>query len=796
MAWPAKGGKSSAPAAFAGKKGAGPFKGATTNGKGPATFRASESAGKDGGLFRSSFKGAGGGDAKGGVRREAPASPAPKGLLGSKGSVFTRPDGRLQGCGGPAAGPGGTIRAGGKKGGDFVPSKGPLLRDGFRQEPSLREAQAGGYSAAFGAAQRQPVGLKGQGQIADRFDAKGFGGKKGPPSSGFKGAPPAGIQQPPPPVNKGGEKGKRPRLSPADRIQSGEPLHTGIVRSFNPDKKNGFIDCQSMQQYGSSVYVFQDVLERALPIKAGQKNLRLGFVGPSSREESMQASRAPTRSNSAGRLRSKLHGTIKRQLSDQHSPYAAKARHPRRTKSKEEGLRQVKLKSCDSRSRSKGSQPQAWPDESPISDSSRPVLLAGPPSPKARSALKELSQLHRPPKCWPLSPRRQGSLGSQAALCVAKDLKRSFHKKASLPYAALFLADLRGGDFPLEIRQRADTLSKGEQTLSRSKWLGGLGSPSLTLRSSQDGEDETPAMNHLGSEASQESSGGTDDASSRRKNRLRLSISHKGRTGAWGMNSATIGSTPTASAASSWIRTQAIQDTEPKTSIIMVDTRDERIVSPFQAWLVREIMTNSSSSVNVLTERDQVMPPNSGYHLSLFANYTLDGVKATVAIAIDSQTGSPLEGLGVLVRATALALALSCATDRSSDDAVGNDADRVEFRYRDTNNRIDLKCARTSVPATWLTVSHISGPTLIQTISRCRVEGPEQTEQFAQLAAAHKGWWHDAATLDPAKVGVLVTVVAGLDAGNFHVQAESKLFVREPEIVATRALAEMSHDGA
>lgn len=263
MAWPAKGGKSSAPAAFAGKKGAGPFKGATTNGKGPATFRASESAGKDGGLFRSSLKGAGGGDAKGSFRREAPASPAPKGLLG-KGSVFTRPDGRLQGCGGPA--PGGTIRAGGKKGGDFAPSKG--LPRGVGSEP-LREAPAAGYNAAFGAAQRQSVGFKGQGPPADRFDAKGFSGKKGPVSSGFKGAPPAGIQQPPPPVNKGGEKGKRPRLSPADRIQSGEPVHTGVVRSFNPDKKNGFIDCQSMQQYGSSVYVFQDVLERALPIKAG-----------------------------------------------------------------------------------------------------------------------------------------------------------------------------------------------------------------------------------------------------------------------------------------------------------------------------------------------------------------------------------------------------------------------------------------------------------------------------------------------------------------------------------------------
>ena len=86
------------------------------------------------------------------------------------------------------------------------------------------------------------------------------------------------------------------------------------------------------------------------------------------------------------------------------------------------------------------------------------------------------------------------------------------------------------------------------------------------------------------------------------------------------------------------------EDDARKTSIIMVDSRDERIVSPFQAWLVREIMTNSSSSVNVLTERDQVMPPNSGYHMSLFANYTLDGIKATIAVSIDSQTGAPCGG--------------------------------------------------------------------------------------------------------------------------------------------------------
>ena len=85
------------------------------------------------------------------------------------------------------------------------------------------------------------------------------------------------------------------------------------------------------------------------------------------------------------------------------------------------------------------------------------------------------------------------------------------------------------------------------------------------------------------------------------------------------------------------------EDNDRKTSIIMVDTRDDRVVSPFHAWLVREIMTNSSNSINVFTERDQVMPPRSDFHLSLFANYTLDGVKAAVAKkSVDSQQELPV----------------------------------------------------------------------------------------------------------------------------------------------------------
>ena len=84
---------------------------------------------------------------------------------------------------------------------------------------------------------------------------------------------------------------------------------------------------------------------------------------------------------------------------------------------------------------------------------------------------------------------------------------------------------------------------------------------------------------------------------------------------------------------------QETDDVEDQ-SILVVDTGDDRMVSPFQTWLVGEIMSNAASSINVLTERDQVMPPSSGFHLALFANYTLDGIKAVLAVSIESDTGN------------------------------------------------------------------------------------------------------------------------------------------------------------
>ena len=62
------------------------------------------------------------------------------------------------------------------------------------------------------------------------------------------------------------------------------------------------------------------------------------------------------------------------------------------------------------------------------------------------------------------------------------------------------------------------------------------------------------------------------------------------------------------------------EEDETRNSLLVIGNRDDRVVSPFQNWLAQEIMSNAASSINVLTERDQVLTPNSGYHCSLFAN--------------------------------------------------------------------------------------------------------------------------------------------------------------------------------
>ena len=88
------------------------------------------------------------------------------------------------------------------------------------------------------------------------------------------------------------------------------------------------------------------------------------------------------------------------------------------------------------------------------------------------------------------------------------------------------------------------------------------------------------------------------------------------------------------------------EEDETRNSLLVIDNRDDRVVSPFQNWLAQEIMSNAASSINVLTERDQVLTPSSGYHCSLFANYTLDGIKA-LALLDDLDDGRPLCSMGL-----------------------------------------------------------------------------------------------------------------------------------------------------
>ena len=59
----------------------------------------------------------------------------------------------------------------------------------------------------------------------------------------------------------------------------------------------------------------------------------------------------------------------------------------------------------------------------------------------------------------------------------------------------------------------------------------------------------------------------------------------------------------------------------------MVDNRDEPLISPFQNWPVDEIMSNAASPINVPTERP-------GYGCSVFANSTLQGIKAVLVFTM------------------------------------------------------------------------------------------------------------------------------------------------------------------
>ena len=341
-------------------------------------------------------------------------------------------------------------------------------------------------------------------------------------------------------------------------------------------------------------------------------------------------------------------------------------------------------------------------------------------------------------------------------------------------------------------------------------------------------------------------------------------------------------------------------------SILVVDSRDQRLQSPFQGWVLDEILMNARSHVNVLSDRQLIRSPNTGYHFNLFYMKTLSNMKLVITGTMtsyssvpcghwDAETGrilshaafqpfrwplmlddSPtwvdvklkLEGTLLLhleLRGYRSDMDMSVQINYVADgavrmleekvfiptvivtifqgwrivvtswevggriyacssggvvvaldhplchfearlvatasaDALGLDADRVEFRFLSASDRLDVACSTAAIPPTWLVVSRVSGPTLIKNARWCRdhyarIEGPDQTLQMSQLASIHAHWTAAVEAPTIEEVGPRISAIA-VDSheSNLHLICESPLFKPGRHLVDDDALALQAHD--
>ena len=341
-------------------------------------------------------------------------------------------------------------------------------------------------------------------------------------------------------------------------------------------------------------------------------------------------------------------------------------------------------------------------------------------------------------------------------------------------------------------------------------------------------------------------------------------------------------------------------------SILILDSRDARIQSPFQGWLLDEILLNSHSEVNVLADRQSIRTPISGYHMNLFYMKTIDGFKVIIVGSMTSYTTVPcarwdtvtgdvlsheafqpfrwpimredsptwvdvkikVEGFLLLhlemrgyrsdqdmsvqlnylndsvimnmqeqlfvpsamitvfqgwrVIATTFEVGgrlYACSdggvvvaldyplchfefrmTAISSKDNLGNDADRLEFKFYSAGDKVNVACSQISVPSSYLVVSRVSGSTLVNNANWCRgqkarVEGPDQVMQMSQLAGVHAHWTSaiEAVTLEDTGPRVSAIGVAS-HPQNAHLTCESPLYKSPKVTVPKEAIALQCHD--
>lgn len=81
--------------------------------------------------------------------------------------------------------------------------------------------------------------------------------------------------------------------------------------------------------------------------------------------------------------------------------------------------------------------------------------------------------------------------------------------------------------------------------------------------------------------------------------------------------------------------------------MLILDSRDRRMQSPYQGWLLDEILVNAHGNLNVVSDRHMVRSPSSGYHMNLFMMKTLDGMKVIMCGSNDVLRIRALRPLGL-----------------------------------------------------------------------------------------------------------------------------------------------------
>ena len=139
-------------------------------------------------------------------------------------------------------------------------------------------------------------------------------------------------------------------------------------------------------------------------------------------------------------------------------------------------------------------------------------------------------------------------------------------------------------------------------------------------------------------------------------------------------------------------------------------------------------------------------------------------------------------------------------TATSSPDSFGIDADRLEFRFRAAEDKLDVACSQLVCPPTWLVCSRVPGQVLASNAAWCRknharVECPDQVLQLSQLAGIHSHWSASIEGGQLSEVGPRVGAVAvESNANNWHLTCESPLFQAPQVTVPKESLALQAHD--